>query len=81
MGNEDMTYNPEKPYKEQILKLITKTWRTPYISVREGLYPVFKKKFGFPEIDHTDGIGTKGIYHWEKRTFRNAVLATGFQAG
>jgi phosphoribosylformylglycinamidine cyclo-ligase len=22
----------------------------------------------------TDGIGTKGIYHWEQRTFRNAVL-------
>ncbi len=22
----------------------------------------------------TDGIGTKGIYHWQKRTFRNAVL-------
>lgn len=22
----------------------------------------------------TDGIGTKGIYHWQQRTFRNAVL-------
>jgi len=22
----------------------------------------------------TDGIGTKGFYHWQKRTFRNAVL-------
>lgn len=22
----------------------------------------------------TDGIGTKGIYHWKQRTFRNAVL-------
>ena len=22
----------------------------------------------------TDGIGTKGVYHWRQRTFRNAVL-------
>lgn len=69
-----MPYNPEKPYKNPILKLIKETWDTPYISVREGIYPVFKKKFNYPEIDHTDGIGTKGIYHWNNRTFREAVL-------
>ena len=22
----------------------------------------------------TDGVGTKGIYHWQQKTFRNAVL-------
>ncbi len=69
-----MPYNPEKPYKNQILELIKKTWITPYISVQEGIYPVFKRKFDYPEIDHTDGIGTKGIYYWNRRTFRNAVL-------
>jgi phosphoribosylformylglycinamidine cyclo-ligase len=58
-------------YKEQILKLIKKTWETPHISVKEQ---IVKKKFSFPEYCHTDGIGTKGIYHWKKRTFKNAVL-------
>ena len=58
-------------YKGEILKLIQKTWETPYISVRNQ---IVKKKFSFPEYCHTDGIGTKGIYHWKKRTFKNAVL-------
>jgi len=67
-------YNPTKPYKHQILKLIESTWDTPYVGVEKGLYPIITKKFSFPEIQHTDGIGTKGFYHWEQRTFNNAVL-------
>lgn len=67
-------YDPRKPYKQQILRLIRTTWKTPYLSVQEGIYPIFKRKFSYPEVEHTDGIGTKGIYHWRKRTFRNAVL-------
>ncbi len=67
-------YDPTKPYKHRILKLIASTWNTPYVKVGRGLYPVIKKRFSFPEIQHTDGIGTKGIYHWKKRTFRNAVI-------
>lgn len=67
-------YDPRKPYKQEILKLIRTTWKTPYLSVREGIYPVFERKFFYPEVEHTDGIGTKGIYHWRKRTFRDAVL-------
>jgi len=57
--------------KEQIIKLIQKTWDTPYISVKNQ---IVKKKFSLPECHHSDGIGTKGIYHWQKRTFKNAVL-------
>ncbi len=64
-------YDPTKPYKNEILKLIKQTWETPYVSVKEG---VVKKKFSYPEYHHTDGIGTKGIYHWEKRSFKNAVI-------
>ena len=64
-------YNPTKPYKKEILKLIQKTWDSPYVSVKNG---IVKKKFSFPEYCHTDGIGTKGIYHWQKRTFINAVI-------
>lgn len=66
-------YEPTKPYKKEILKLIQKTWETPYVSVHNQ---ILKKKFSFPEYCHTDGIGTKGIYHWQKRTFKNAVLDT-----
>jgi phosphoribosylformylglycinamidine cyclo-ligase len=67
-------YKPAKPFKHQILKAIEGTWNTPYIEVRRGVYPTFKKKFSGWEVDHTDGIGTKGFYHWKAGTFRNAVI-------
>jgi len=67
-------YDPVKPYKEKILALIQSTWQTPYVSIHPDTYAIIEKKFSYPEVDHTDGIGTKGIYHLEKRTFRNAVL-------
>ena len=67
-------YDPVKPYKKNILELIKQTWKTPYVSIREGTYPVIEKKFQYPEVDHTDGIGTKGIYHWQQKSFKNAVL-------
>ena len=44
------------------------------MKVKKGLYPVFERKISFPEVQHTDGIGTKGFYHWRKKSFRNAVL-------
>ncbi len=64
-------YNPIKPYKSKIIKLIKKTWDTPYVSIKNG---VIKKKFSHPEVNHTDGIGTKGIYHWRKQSLKNAVI-------
>lgn len=67
-------YNPTKPYRKHILELIKETWETPYVSVREDVYPIIEKKFSYPEVDHTDGIGTKGVYHWQQRTFNNASL-------
>jgi len=70
-------YNPVKPYKHEILKSIERTWRTPYVKVTRGVYPLIKKKFPYTkyaEVDHTDGIGTKGFYHWKAGTFRSAVL-------
>lgn len=67
-------YDSTKPYKKQILELISKTWETPYISVKRDIYPIFTRKIDFPEVDHTDGIGSKGEYHWQKRTFHNAVI-------
>ena len=64
-------YNPEKLFKEKILEVIKETWETPFVSVKEG---VIKRKFNYLEIDHTDGIGTKGYYHWKQQTWRNAVV-------
>ena len=70
-------YEPTKPYKKQILEIIEQTWETPYVSVkkdREDIYPTITRKFVGIEVDHTDGIGTKGVYHLSQRTFRNAAL-------
>lgn len=67
-------YNPLKPYKHEILRLIETTWNTPYIKVERGLYPTFRKLFEYSEVDHTDGIGTKGTYHWAQKTWGNAAI-------
>lgn len=67
-------YDPTKPYKTNIKDLIKQTWNSPYVLIKDGIYPIIERKFSFAEVDHTDGIGTKGIYHWEKRTFRSAAL-------
>lgn len=64
-------YNPTKPYKRRVLSLIKQTWHTPYVLVDKW---VVRKKFSYPEYHHTDGIGTKGIYYWQARSFKNAVL-------
>ena len=59
-----------------MLRLIQQTWNTPYVEVMPGIYPIIKKKFSLPEIDHTDGIGSKALYHWQQKTFKAAVLDT-----
>jgi phosphoribosylformylglycinamidine cyclo-ligase len=67
-------YSTDKPYKKEVLDIIRATWSTPYVEVLEGgTYPVIHRKVNFPEIDHTDGIGTKGLYHWRMRTFHKAI--------
>jgi len=65
-------YDPTKPYIKELLELVKQTWETPYISVRDGL--IVERKFSYPEYPHTDGIGTKGVYHWKQRSFKNAVI-------
>ncbi|MDD5741204.1 MAG: AIR synthase-related protein [Candidatus Nanoarchaeia archaeon] len=63
-------YDPIKPYNKDIAEIIKKTWRTPYVLVKED---IVKKRFDLPEYHHSDGIGTKGIYHWRYKTLENAV--------
>lgn len=67
-------YNPSKPYKHDLIKLIQSTWKTKYVTVTEGIYPIIKKKFSYLEIQHADGIGTKGYYHSRAKTYHNAVI-------
>ncbi len=67
-------YKPSKPYKQKIIDEIKKTWKTPYVKVKFNTYPIVTKHFSYPEVDHTDGIGTKGYYHWVRGTFREAVI-------
>ena len=64
-------YDTTKPYKKQILELIKQTWITPHVRVDDGL--CFRKN-SHPDYVHTDGIGTKGFYHWKQRSFENAVI-------
>ncbi len=67
-------YDPSKPYKHEIIKLIQSTWRTPYVTVENGIYPILRKKFSRAEVVHADGIGTKGHYHSKKKTYKNAAV-------
>ena len=70
-------YKPAKPYKRKIIEAIRKTWRSPYVDVEFDTYPIFRKKTAYnkyKEVDHTDGIGTKGVYHWKRGTFHAAVM-------
>lgn len=68
-------YDSTKKYKNDIVKLIKETWNNnPYLEIKDGgIYPIIKKNHNLEEIDHTDGIGTKGIHHWQQRTFQSAV--------
>lgn len=67
-------YDPSKPYKSRIQDLIVSTWNSPYVKVQRSIYPVLKTKFSGFEVDHTDGIGTKGFYHWQAKSFKAAVV-------
>ena len=67
-------YKPSKPFKQKIIDEVKKTWQTPYVDVKFNTYPIFRKKFNYQEVDHTDGIGTKGFYHWQVGTFKSAVI-------
>jgi len=67
-------YDVTKPYRYKIKELIQSTWDTPWVSIQDGIYSLITKKFDYPEVDHTDGIGTKGEYHWQHKTIRNAVI-------
>lgn len=63
-----------KPCESYIEEQIKKTWNVnPYLEV-DNDYLI--KKFPSPvyEYDHTDGIGSKGLLHWNHETYHEAVI-------
>lgn len=67
-------YDPTKPHNRVLQEQSQRTWKSRWASLSaDGL---LRRSFALPvwEIDHTDGIGSKGDLHWANRTFRNAVL-------
>jgi phosphoribosylaminoimidazole (AIR) synthetase len=67
-------YDPTKPYKHALKHIIRQTWdKCPYVEIADGYYPTFRRKHTGVEIDHTDGIGTKGVHHWQQGTFAEAA--------
>lgn len=71
-----MRYDATKPYTSTILEQIKRTWNQRFVTVTDGPYPIIRRNFimmAVLDVDHTDGIGTKGEQHWHKRTFGAAV--------
>lgn len=76
-------YDTTKPYKQQIQQAICSTWNTPYATafvVKGAPYPFVERNRRVLEItghgievDHTDGIGTKGSIHAMAQTWNYAV--------
>ncbi len=56
-------YDTTKPYKNDILNSIKQTWNSPYVKAIAGNFPITQSN-GL-EIDHSDGIGTKGLGWWQ----------------
>lgn len=67
-------YDTTKPYKHQLIELIRSTWNTPYAQITAGTYQIIHPQHSLAEVDHTDGIGSKGWYHWRAKTFQNAAI-------
>jgi phosphoribosylformylglycinamidine cyclo-ligase len=66
------TYDPEKPYSKQILDIIRQTWSKQVVEVLG--YPIIKNFLGSPYfMEHVDGIGTKGLLHFQKGSYEAAA--------
>lgn len=67
-------YDTTKPFKHALKHIVQKTWaNNPYIAIEDGYYTSFRRKHNGVEFDHTDGIGTKGVVHWTKKTWAAAA--------
>lgn len=67
-------YNPTKPYNRIIQEQAERTRNTRHLDVTTEGFIHRKFPVSVTEMDHTDGIGTKGLFHWQCRTYRNAAL-------
>lgn len=71
---KNQPYDATKPYKDRIRECVRRTWAdNPYVELHDGYYVSTRTKHRGLQIDHTDGLGTKGLVHWRKRTFAEAA--------
>src|SRR6185437_2915656 len=67
-------YDTKKPYKGTLRELIRQTWHSPYVDIiHDDYYVQYRDKHNGIRVDHTDGLGTKGVFHWQRRTFKEAA--------
>jgi phosphoribosylformylglycinamidine cyclo-ligase len=73
----EITYDSSKPFKDRVIEAIQSTWNVrPEIKVeKKGPYAFFVETLpeNMAKIDHTDGVGTKALIHYNMKTFKNAV--------
>jgi phosphoribosylaminoimidazole (AIR) synthetase len=69
-------YRTTKPYTPKILEIIKTTWqnKTWCIVNDDYNYPTIQLTDTWLCMDHTDGIGTKGYYHWNEKSYRAAAI-------
>ena len=69
-----MSYDSKKPFTKDVIKMIKETWDTPYVSVKNFVYHIKPEFFGHGIVNHPDGVGTKGIYHYSGGTLGHAAV-------
>lgn len=68
-------YRTNKPYTPKILEIIKTTWENKaWCIISDGVYPTIQMTENWLHMDHTDGIGTKGYYHWYGKTYGKAAI-------
>lgn len=65
-------YDPTKPFTNEILTEIKRTWDTSYVTVKEDGIIEFKKIHQL-YYDHTDGTGSKFILCYKYKKFKEIV--------
>jgi phosphoribosylformylglycinamidine cyclo-ligase len=67
-------YDTSKPYVQDIRQMIEGTWEgNAYVTVQPGYYATIHRRQDVAEVDHTDGLGTKGAIHWRRGSVAAAV--------
>lgn len=69
----ELAYDPSQPFLERVREAVERTRQTPSEFVEFFEDGTYREKFEFRKKDSADGIGTKGLLHWQHRTFEAAA--------